>query len=222
MEKWESSKKILIVSDSRGKNLKPLIVPPVGYTVDFQVKNGATLCEAKNITLRKLADSKYTCVYILAGICSVTIKDEGCIYLPFDTKESLVEATTYNIMTTLKELDNSVTTPIVLCTFPGVDLIKMNNKNARGHHPHQDLLNDGMLEINDYIVEANIDRGFSTPMLSAAVHRCHKKCKDGSKKYRHHLCRLEDGVHPTDSTLKYWAKRLEEDFSQFVFDFEDL
>ena len=222
MDVHRNIRKILIVSDSRGKTLQSIVTPPPDCTIDFHVKNGATLCDAKNITLQKLANSKYTCAYIMAGICSVTVKDGDFLFLPFDTKESLVNSTVYAIKTTLKEIDNSVTTPVILCTFPGVDLIRMNNKKARGHHPHQDMLNQGMLEINDYIVELNINRGFSTPMLSSAVHRCHKKCSDGKRKYRHHLCRLEDGVHPTDSTLKYWASRLEEDFGQFTFNFEDL
>ena len=177
---------ILIVTDSRGKLLEPMLTPPQGYTIDFEAKGGATLNSAKNIVSRKLANSKYACVYIMAGICSVTEKDEGVISLPFDTREELVEAITREVKNILTELDNSHTTPIVLCTFPGVDLIKANNRTATGHHPQQNLLNDAMIDIADYISDFNLSRGFSTPMLSAAVHRCHKKRKNGSKKYRHH------------------------------------
>ena len=205
-------KSILIVSDSRGKLLKPMLTPPPGYTIDFEAKGGATLNEAKNIVARKLANSKYTCVYILAGICSVTNKDEGLISLPFDTHEDLVDGITREINNILTELDDSHTTPIVLCTFPGVDLIRANNKAATGHHPQQDLLNSAMIDIADYTADLNLTRGFSTPMLSAAVHRCHGKKRDGTKKYKHHYCRLDDGVHPTDSTLlekapggKFWT-----------------
>ena len=222
MDQNHNIRKILIVSDSRGKLLKPILRPPPDSVINFQIENGATLCAAKNVVLQSLAKTKYTCAYIMAGICSITVKDEGFVFFPFDTKEGLVEATVYNIKTTLKELDDSVTTPIVLCTFPGVDLIRVNNKNAHGHHPQQDILNAGMLEINEYIVNLNLERGFSTPMLSAAVHRCHKKYKDGSRKYKHHLCRLDDGIHPGKSTVNYWKKRLEEDFAQFIFNFEDL
>ena len=59
-------------------------------------------------------------------------------------------------------------------------------------------------------------------MISAAIHRCHGRKKDGTKKYRHHYCRLQDGIHPLESTLKYWGKRFEEDFEQFILDFEQL
>ena len=180
------------------------------------------MCDAKTIVSNRLANFKYTCVYIMVGICSVTYKDENLILLPFDTRESIVETTTRNVRTTLKELNSSYTTPIVFCTFPGLDLIRANNKNATGRHPQQNVLDEAMIEINDYIIDLNLDRGFSTPMLSAAVHRCHKRNWNGTKKYRHHYCRLSDGVHPTTSTLTYWTKRLEEDFNQFTFKFEDL
>ena len=213
---------ILIVSYSRGKQLKPLLTPPPNCSLDFEARNGATLNEARNIVRHKLANSSYTCVYIMAGICSVTVKDEGTVTLPFDTKEDLIDAVTRAAKNILKELDDLVTTPIVLCTFPGVDLIKVNNKNATGRHPQQEMLNEAMVEINEYIVDLNLTRGFSTPMLSAAIHRCHKKRMDGTRKYGHHYCRLDDGIHPTASTLNYWKKRLEEDFHQFIFDFDYL
>ena len=218
----ERKRRILIVSDSRGKQLKPYINPPQGCQIEFAIKEGATLNEAKNITWEKLNNTRYVCSYLMVGICSITMKDAGLIYLPFDTKEEIVDATTREIKTTLAELDGLFTTPIVMCAFPGVDLIRANNKNAKGHHPQQDFLNEAIIEVNDYIADHNLSRGFSTPMLSAAIHRCHGRKKDGAKKYRHHYCRLQDGIHPTAPTLKYWGKRFEEDFEQFVFTFDQL
>ena len=209
-------KQILIVSDSRGKLLKPLLSPPPGVTVELEIKNGATLTEARDIVRRKLENTDYTCVYIMAGICSVTSKDEGLVYLPFDTTEEIVSSLTGIIRSTFKELDDLFTTPIILCTFPGAELIKVNNKNAQGRHPQQNLLNEAMIKLNDFIVELNFTRGHSTPMLCSAVHRCHKRNKDGSEKYLHHYCRLDDGIHPTQSTLNFWAKRFQEDFRQFI------
>ena len=218
----EQKRKILIVSDSRGKLLKSYIAHQQHCQIEYETKNGATLNEAKNITWGKLTNSKYVCVYLMVGICSITIKDSGLIYLPFDTKDSIVEATTRQVWTTLKELDDCFTTPIVMCTFPGLNLIRANNKNAKGHHPQQDILNEAIIEINEYIIDLNLSRGFSTPLLAAAIHRCHGKRRDGTKRYRHHYCRLQDGVHPSDSTLRYWSKRFEEDFGQFIFDFDQL
>ena len=212
--------RILIVSDSRGAHLKPMVTPPPTHSLEFEIQSGATLNDAKNIVQHKLASSSYTCVYIMAGICSVTDKDEGIVHLPFDTKSELVSALTREARNILKELDDLSTTPIVLCSFPGVDLIRVNNKTATGRHPQQEMLNEAILEINEYIVDLNLTRGFSTPMLSAAIHRCHKKRSDGTKEYGHHYCRLGDGIHPTASTLKYWKKRLEEDFHQFIFNFD--
>ena len=215
-------RKILIVSDSRGKRLKAFITPPPDCNIEYKIKEGATFNDVKNITWETLSNAEFVCAYLMVGICSVTINDNGVIYLPFDTKESLVEATIRGVTTTLKELDDLFTIPIVMCTFPGVNLIKANNKNAVGHHPQQDILNEAMIEVKDYIIDINLSRDYSTPMLSTAIHRCHGRRQDGSKKYKHHYCRLQDGVHPSESTLKYWSKRFEEDFEQFVFNYECL
>ena len=158
----------------------------------------------------------------MAGICSITKKDGGIVSLPFVDRDTLFQEVTSKISILLKELDSEFTTPIVLCTFPGVDLMRANSRFAVGVHPQQNLLNQAILEINAYIVDINLTRGYSTPMLSAAVHRCHGKKKDGTKKYRHHYTRLEDGVHPTAATLSYWKKRFEEDFGQFTFKLDQL
>ena len=214
--------RILIVSDSRGTLLKPILCAPEGYNIEFVNKGGATLEVAKNITSRKLTSSNYTCAYIMAGICSITKKEEGVVSLPFDNGDTLVQEITSRIRELLKELDNEFSTPIVQCTFPGVDLIRSNSKHAMGIHPQQGLLNQAILDINDYIVDLNLTRGYTTPMLSAAIHRCHGTKKDGTKKYRHHYNRLDDGVHPSAATLSYWRKRFEEDFRQFTFKYEQL
>ena len=100
-------KSILIVSDSRGTLLKPLMIRPPGYTIDFEAKGGATLQDAKDIVRRKMKSSRYTCVYIMAGICSVTSKEGGVISLPFDTKAEIVKTVTREILTTLTELDTN-------------------------------------------------------------------------------------------------------------------
>ena len=213
---------ILIVSDSRGTALKPILSAPDGFDIQFIKKGGATLEIARRIIEKKLLNSEYTCAYIMAGICSITNKDDGFISLPFDDKDDLFKTVTSKISTTLKELDAKSSTPIVLCTLPGVDLIRANNKNATGSHPQQDFFNQAIIDINDYIVDLNLSRGYTTPTLSAAIHRCHGNKKDGTKKYRHHFNRLEDGVHPTPATLLYWKKRLEENFEQFTFKYELL
>ena len=158
----------------------------------------------------------------MAGICSITSKERGLISLPYETSKDIVDDISRKIKALFKELDASSTTPTVLCTFPGADLIKANNRKATGRHPQQNILNEAMIEINDFILDLNLTRGFSTPMLYSAVHRCHRKGKDGSRKYRHHYCRLEDGIHPSHSTLDFWVKRLQEDFEQFTFNFETL
>ena len=209
--------KVLIVSDSRGKRLETTITPPSDTKMIYKVENGLTLQAATGIVKHELKSTAYTCVYIFAGICSITKKEKGHVYLPFESTEDIIETTTHNIKIILKELDDEYTTPIVLCSIPGVDIAKANDKKATDHHPLQDDLNRAMIDINDFIMDINLTRGFSTPMVAATIHKCHGRKKDGNKKYRHHLNKLDDGIHPTNSTLKMWCRKLEENFSQFLF-----
>ena len=213
---------ILVVSDSRGKLLKPILESPSGSNICFKVRNGATLQDAMSIVKEKLTNESFVCAYIIAGICSITKKEGGYIYLPYETKEDIVKSTTQIIREMLQELDRSTVIPIVLCTIPGADIARANDQEATEYHPQQSILNSAMLEINEYIVDLNLSRGFTTPMLSSTIHKCHGKKKDGSKRYRHHLHKLWDGVHPTGVTLKDWRDKLEENFSQFLFNPELL
>ena len=67
---------ILIVTDSRGKLLKPLLNLPQGFVIEFVIRNGTTFNEAKIMTEKRIANLSYVCAYIMAGICSITSKDE--------------------------------------------------------------------------------------------------------------------------------------------------
>ena len=217
--------KILIVGDSRSRLLETLITPPPTHGIDFLFDDEATFNAAKNHVLKKLANGNYICVYLMIGIYSLTSADNRVRYLPFDTAQDAVESITREIKTTMKELDDLHTTPIVLCTFPAAHLLSVNNSKLTSEptinlQQKQNMLDEAILQINDNIVDLNLTRGYSTPHLAAIVHKCHKKRQDGSKKIRHHYCRLVDGLNPVKSTLLYWSRRLEEDFSQFIFDFD--
>ena len=103
--------RILIVSDSRGKLPKPILNPPPDSSIHFEVNNGATLPDAMSVVKEKLSNMTFTCAYMIAGICSITKKDNGYVYLPFETKEDIVGATTQLVTTTFQELDELFSTP---------------------------------------------------------------------------------------------------------------
>ena len=85
-------------------------------------------------------------------------------------------------------------------------------KRKRGKkHPQQDDLNKAILQLNDYIRLLNTERGNETPELAASVHKHH-----GQQGWTHSYGHLSDGVHPTANTLKYWAKRFEENIALFL------
>ena len=202
--------------------MKPILASPPNTRMTFRIKDGATFLDAADIMKQELGHANFTCAYTFAGICSITKKNKGNIYLPFESVEDIVETTTQNIKKMLKELDSLFTTPIVQCSFPGVDLAKAYNMKDTGLHPLQEDLNTAMIQINNFIIDLNLTRGYSTPMIAPTIHKCHGRRKDGTKKYRHHLHKLDDGVHPTKVLSKTWCQILEENFSQFIFDLEHL
>ena len=208
------------MADSRGRLLEPLLSAPPDREFEFIFEDEASINTAKNLVSNRLAKGSYSCVYLMIGIYSITSKDDGVRYLSFDTAKETVESITRDIRTTLKELDDSFITPIIFCTFPGVNLLTVNNQQAVGTHPKQAILNEALMEINDYLIDLNLHRGYTTPKLSTAIHKCHKKNQDRTRKFRHHYCRLVDGINPAKSTLLDWCKKLEENFGQFIFDFD--
>ena len=213
-------KTIYIVADSRGKRLEDFITPPQGYRIKVTHKGGATLQwvlgEAKRII------NQWPCelVYIHAGICSITQKENGKIELPYDSADDIYKTTKELFKAVITDLDQYDDTPVIISQLVGVDLKAANQdpssdasrKRKRGKkHPQQIHMDQAILRLNDYIKLLNTERGHETPELAGAVHKHH-----GTKGWSHAYNHLRDGVHPTDTTLKYWGKRYEENIGLFV------
>ena len=74
------------------------------------------------------------------------------------------------------------------------------------------MLDSAIIKINDYVHLLNTERGHRTPDTASVIHKRHGH---GSS-YEHNYGKLTDGIHPDESVVKYWAKRLNEIFSQFM------
>ena len=157
----------------------------------------------------------------MGGICSITEKTQGTVSLPYDTEEEIYQTTKDLYKAVITDLDKYDSTPVVLCPVVGIDLNMANThpseearkKRKRGkRHPKQDILDNAIIRINEYIQLLNTERGHRTPETASVIHRHHGK----GEGYKHNYGKLIDGVHPNESTLRYWGKRLDETYSQFL------
>ena len=159
-------------------------------------------------------------MYILGGICNITEKTKEGIILPFTSADQIYQQNKDLLKAVITDLDKYDTTPVILCQLVGVDLNMANlppSKEVRRKrkritkHPQQDILDEAILKINSYIKLLNSERGNETPELASCIHKHH-----GSSGWKHHYSRLDDGVHPSPQTRKFWAKRLGENMELFV------
>ena len=101
-------------------------------------------------------------------------------------------------------------------TIPTVSFYKWNveTRLLGGHtslllHSHQyddmqEMLNYVTEEVNHHIVKTNVSNNMMTPDLAATIV---EKRKDTPTRY--HYSRMHDGVHPTNTLRRKWAKKLQ-------------
>ena len=93
------------------------------------------------------------------------------------------------------------------------DSVLARHKRKRGpQDPKQVILDEAIIKLNNYIRILNSERGHKTPEIDSVVHRRHGSASG----WKHSYSRLVDGVHPTEATLKKWAKRFQENLGQLL------
>ena len=196
---------ILILTDSRGRLLQETIKGMTELVVDVSVYPGAGLDELFTKPLNKALLEKYDKVYIMGGICNITVRDRR-------TRITELRSFTLNDITTkfeaiittgLANLDTEI--PVVLAPIVGIDLNRYNR--LPGVSPFQQLINDSVVAVNRLIITTNSRRGLSTPWVATLIHQ-NKGRGIKVHRYKH----LADGCHFTDRALEYCATEFCKDF----------
>ena len=65
------------------------------------------------------------------------------------------------------------------------------------------ILDMAMTKINDEIVFQNSWKDLATPLLQEVIY-----CAEGARGHRTYYNRLIDGLHPTSSTTRKWARKI--------------
>lgn len=151
----------------------------------------------------------------MGGICDITSLSR----LPFKRLTptySSVSETVENFERIFAVFRESVSLftkiPIIVLPIVGVHLLRYSNEDA-SLHPLQPIIDQAIPLINNIVRTVNGRSGLPTPNIADSIHHSH----GGGGRYRTRYCRLYDGCHPNNDTLKIWAREILKSMTNFIY-----
>lgn len=207
------SLRILLVADSRGRNLTQEIsrfFNPSICKYDLIWRSGLRTEDVADFARASIEHFRPNIVYILTGICTltkITSREPWTAGLRSPSVHGSVNLFLIAMDKAFQDIysmSNIVGHPIMI-VFPtqtGMNFTMYNNYPSDLISPHQKILNNAINEINRYIVSLNKSMLVKTPFLGSTTHpRC-----------RHHFrsifTKTTDGCHPTWELCQIWAYKL--------------
>ena len=194
---------IVVITDSRGRDLAPLLNAGMDTPVYVEVLPGAKFQDCISVVENNMSNYWVDAFYISMGINNLTyfdVQSKTCT-LMYDTPIELSFHLMDTISTSLDYLNNLFPDlPIVVNSLYGMDLACYHYRGAFDHWEQQ-VLDTAIDLINGDIIALNQANSLLTPHISNVVHR-YNKIKHGNDTLYH---RLRDGLHPTWITQKHIA-----------------
>ena len=210
--------KILLIMDSRGTNLKDIMEEAVNKyvpnsVVELLAVRGANLQSIETKALAELSSHDYDQAYIFLGVNNITKPYfEKQILLNYDCIPDLVD-TMDDMFTALKSKLLRKVPKVIVCHLVGLDILRYNiEKQGRNpllltnYRKLQTIIDDSIPIINRAIDSMNMSSNVIGPWIEDTVHA------NINGKRVHKYLRLHDGLHPSLSTKKIWAKKLAKAF----------
>lgn len=205
------SKPILIIADSRGRQLEPELSRALKY-LDYRLiwKSGLTLHDTGDFAYQTILNMKPWLTYVLTGICDLTVitcKQPWTVALRIANEDALVHRYMTNLDMAFSELYSThmITghrTMVIFATQTGIDFKAYNNYPGDLISPHQLFLNNAITRINRHISNLNASMSILTPFLASSVHQYTRH------RYRYVYSKLVDGCHPSANLSAIWADKL--------------
>ena len=198
---------VLLLTDSRGSKFQT--------TIDLELQRRHSTCSIKveyvrggtieTVTekgLKLLKERHYDACYLFAGVNDLTKQyaKRYCVLSYYDIP-SLVDSITDEYETARSKL-LKLTPNIIICHLIGISLADYNKLDEGGMSHDQKIINMSTYHVNHAINSMNSDRNAIGPWLSDSIHA------NINGRHVHKYARLIDGLHPTDQTLKIWAKKI--------------
>ena len=211
--------KTLIIADSRGAGLQPLLEELGQIDTHTLVHRGAGYLMAARKSLGWVNTHNPSLVILMTGVCDLTQRSPTTkiTSLRHNTVQGNVEQVIGSAQAALGLLRAAWTGRITLATITGIDLSDYNNPSRKhmstdeykkhcltdkATHPQQDILNLSVLEINRQITGINRINRVPTIWTGGVVHTYSKR------KTYHYYIRLSDGCHADNSTKLEWANQI--------------
>ena len=194
---------IVVVSDSRGRDLASLLNAQMDTPVYVEVLSGASFQDCIPVIESAMSNYWIDAFYISMGINDLThfdVQSRTCT-LMYDLPIEL----TFHLMDTIRDSVDYLNglfpdLPIVVSSLYGMDLSRYHNRGA--YDPwEQQVLDTAIDMINREIIAVNEMNSVLTPHISNVVHRYNKSKMRNDTLYH----RLRDGLHPLYATQVHIA-----------------
>ena len=196
---------IVILTDSRGKNLEECFSTEVQTYVDIRTYSGLTLHQLNYNLPQYRFLQRASMVYIMVGVNDFTILDRATHTVRLATP--FLSGLLVRLKNEINALDMSMRKffprlPYILCPLYGLD-VNANNR-MEGIYRYQDVLDAAVIKVNEVIGRLNTRNGQINPFVSNVIHRYRPKIGEYITLYH----KLWDGLHPTKSTQEKIASYL--------------
>lgn len=200
---------IMFITDSRGKGLVDHLSTHLTAGFTILPYSGASLIDSVGMSLNHLHKKKWTQIYLLSGLCSITQKD-GCskIVSPRYGNSTLAESS-YRLeaLQSIELIKSNSDYPHPKCVLGPITGMNLDCYNSRAKTKfdttQQTLLNETVVKINQLITEINTSNEVVTPWTSRLVHKRNRNL------WIHNYSLIaSDGCHLSDRLRSHWADAL--------------
>ena len=203
-------KSILVTMDSRGKTFDqrlPHICEYMDLNVNIEtlILSGVSIESAADDTLYYLNGRMVDLIILLAGVNNLSVKHTNGHITPRYTEiGNLVDTMTDHYTNAKKDLYKAAPNIIIghLTGLSFLDYNKYHDPYYEGsdYYNQQQVVNNGLIYLNQAITLMNTDSGLVSPWLMDTVHTL-----SHGVRYNKYL-RFFDGIHPTPKTEDLWAR----------------
>ena len=203
--RYAERRKVIFFTDSRGEYVQRIIER------DYKCKCGVEVLMYKGATIGTLVenaiyyakDRPYDILLIAGGICDITDYDRATKEVSFRWRSS--DSITSHIITEMEKGDKqfnerTFNSKMAFCNIAGANLTAALKKDSPCQ---QEMLNDSIYKINEYIFHKNIDKNMYTPDLATPVHR---RIQGKNRTFLDHLAL--DGIHLSNELKEKWLKKM--------------
>ena len=208
---------IYLISDSKGKYLKPVI--PGRYRTNLHIinKSGATIdSEIVNTAIRQIRLANKPTVLIWLGTCEITSKKGKFIQLidyPFQTIEEILDQY-WSIKKKILRVNSQATVCFLECPYFSISIWnkyqgRIPDQDQEGTDKKQGNELKSVIEyFNQQLSLLNASVISHIPKLSKDQIISSKKKRLRRTKYKINYKLLYDGVHPSRKLARLWLHRI--------------